>query len=279
MLQLIRQPASQLLFRGSQRHRHHLQCHTQQLIVRFASVKKRPVPLGRPRRKPQRRNKVTREKEPSEGAEPPPPPHPAGEVFEPSRRQLYVVAIHQGIPFVGFGIMDNAILLLAGEAIDIYLGVTLGISTMCAAAIGNIVSDLCGVAFGTVIEDALLGWSKKVEKITRGRVKLPPMPKLTYEQRNLRSVRLSGQFGCAMGLTIGCIVGMFPLLFFPESERKKEAEGGDHSNSHESSANDQKEQLKLKAEIRQWQQKHAEVVDQLKVLEREKNDGLWDRGY
>ena len=38
-----------------------------------------------------------------------------------------------------------------GEDIDIYLGVTLGISTMCAAAIGNIVSDLCGVVFSTVI--------------------------------------------------------------------------------------------------------------------------------
>jgi hypothetical protein len=27
---------------------------------------------------------------------------------------VYVVALHQAIPFVGFGIMDNAILILAG---------------------------------------------------------------------------------------------------------------------------------------------------------------------
>jgi len=65
-------------------------------------------------------------------------------VPEPTNRQLYVVALHQAIPFVGFGIMDNAILILAGEAIDVSLGVTLGISTMCAAAIGNIISDLSG---------------------------------------------------------------------------------------------------------------------------------------
>jgi hypothetical protein len=63
-------------------------------------------------------------------------------VLEPTRRELYVVALHQAVPFVGFGIMDNSILILAGEAIDINLGATLGISTMCAAAIGNIGADL-----------------------------------------------------------------------------------------------------------------------------------------
>jgi hypothetical protein len=91
------------------------------------------------------------------------------------------------------------------------VGVTLGISTMCAAAIGNIISDICGVAFGTVIEDTVAKFSK--------RFKIPPMPKLTHEQRNLRSVRFSNQFGCALGLTIGCTIGMFPLLFF-EDEKK-----------------------------------------------------------
>ena len=33
------------------------------------------------------------------------------------------------------------------------LGVTLGISTLCAAAIGNIISDLAGIGLGTAIED------------------------------------------------------------------------------------------------------------------------------
>eukprot|EP00578_Thalassiosira_sp_NH16_P003472 CAMPEP_0181130416 /NCGR_PEP_ID=MMETSP1071-20121207/29850_1 /TAXON_ID=35127 /ORGANISM="Thalassiosira sp., Strain NH16" /LENGTH=173 /DNA_ID=CAMNT_0023216481 /DNA_START=258 /DNA_END=779 /DNA_ORIENTATION=+ len=173
--------------------------------------------------------------------------------------------------------MDNAILILAGEAIDIYLGVTLGISTMCAAAIGNIISDVCGVALGTMIEDALLGWSKKIEKITKGRVKLPPMPKLSYEQRNLRSVRWSGQIGCAVGLTIGCIIGMFPLLFFPEDERKDHNENETSAPSSEKQANDRHE--KLKQEITQWKGRHAQVVERLRVLEKEKQDGLWDKGY
>ncbi|EED90065.1 predicted protein, partial [Thalassiosira pseudonana CCMP1335] len=141
-----------------------------------------------------------------------------GQIVEPTRQQLRVVALHQSIPFVGFGIMDNSILLLAGEAIDTTLGVTLGISTMCAAAIGNIISDVVGVAFGTVIEDAIARWSGRIERLSNGKVKLPPLPKLSHEQRNLRSVRLASQLGCAIGLTVGCIIGMFPLLFFPEDE-------------------------------------------------------------
>lgn len=94
---------------------------------------------------------------------------------------------------------------------------------MCAAAIGNIISDICGVAFGTVIEDTVANFSKSIEKISRGKLKVPPLPKLTHEQRNLRSVRLSNQLGCAIGLTIGCIIGMFPLLFFDDEKKSVES--------------------------------------------------------
>jgi tRNA-specific adenosine deaminase 1 len=110
--------------------------------------------------------------------------------------------------------MDNSVLILAGEAIDIELGAILNISTMCAAAIGNIIADLCGVAFGTVFATYL-------ERVTRGRVTLPPLPQLTYAQRELPSVKIYGQLGVCAGLTLGCIIGMFPLLFF-SSEKKDE---------------------------------------------------------
>jgi tRNA-specific adenosine deaminase 1 len=53
---------------------------------------------------------------------------------------------------IGFGFMDNFVLIIAGDYIDSTLGVTLGISTMCAAALGNIVSDLCGVPAGNYVE-------------------------------------------------------------------------------------------------------------------------------
>ncbi|KAF0770904.1 hypothetical protein AaE_002516, partial [Aphanomyces astaci] len=41
------------------------------------------------------------------------------------------------VPFLGFGFVDNFILILAGDYIDITLGVSLGISSMAAAGIGN----------------------------------------------------------------------------------------------------------------------------------------------
>ena len=138
---------------------------------------------------------------------------PSKAVQEPTKRELYIVALHQSIPFIGFGIMDNSVLILAGEAIDIELGAVLNISTMCAAAIGNIIADLCGVAFGTVFATYL-------ERLTRGRLTLPPIPQLTYAQRELQSVKIYGQLGVCAGLTLGCIIGMFPLLFF--SAEKKE---------------------------------------------------------
>jgi Transmembrane protein 65 len=122
-------------------------------------------------------------------------------VVEPTYEQLKMVALAQAIPFVGFGIMDNSILIIAGDAIDTSLGVMLGISTMCAAAIGNIISDVAGIMLGTVVEDFVARWANL------------PSPNLSNAQRNLRSVRFANQFGCGTGIVIGCIIGMFPLLY------------------------------------------------------------------
>lgn len=130
------------------------------------------------------------------------------DIPEPTKHALKLHMLNQGLPFVGFGIMDNAILIWAGDQIDITLGVTLGISTMCAAAIGNIISDVAGVALGTVIEDLC------------AKLRLP-IAKLTHAQRQLRSVRFAGQFGIAFGLTIGCIIGMFPLLYIDSEKHER----------------------------------------------------------
>eukprot|EP00536_Pseudo-nitzschia_multiseries_P010829 jgi/Psemu1/204259/e_gw1.345.4.1 len=120
---------------------------------------------------------------------------------EPCLHTLRWVAFTTGMPFVGFGFMDNFILILAGDAIDNSLGVSFGISTMCAAAIGNIISDLAGIGCAAYIED----FCATVLKM--------PVPTLSSAQRQLRSVRFASQGGMAIGMTFGCIVGMFPLLF------------------------------------------------------------------
>lgn len=145
----------------------------------------------------------------TEAPDPAPAPAP-----EPSTRDLRIHALTQGIPFLGFGIMDNAILIWAGDQIDTHLGVIFGISTLCAAAIGNIISDIAGLGLGAYIEDFC------ATKLN--------LPKINFSnaQRNLRSVRMAGQWGNFIGLTIGCIIGMFPLLFIDPDEvqlRKQDA--------------------------------------------------------
>ena len=47
------------------------------------------------------------------------------DVPPPTYRDLRLVALAQAIPFLGFGFMDNAILIIAGDAIDTSLGTKL----------------------------------------------------------------------------------------------------------------------------------------------------------
>lgn len=75
----------------------------------------------------------------------------AGATAKPTRNQLLLIAFASGIPFIGFGFCDNAIMLLAGEGIESSLGVTLGISTLAAAGLGNLISDVAGLGLADSI--------------------------------------------------------------------------------------------------------------------------------
>ncbi|NWT51833.1 TMM65 protein, partial [Hylia prasina] len=137
------------------------------------------------------------------------------EVAPPSPGQLRHVFFHNALPFVGFGFLDNAIMIAAGTQIELSIGVVLGISTMAGkeanltAALGNLVSDLAGLGLAGYVEAlaSRLGLS---------------IPDLTPKQADMWQTRLSAHLGKAIGVTIGCILGMFPLLFFGEEEEKLE---------------------------------------------------------
>ncbi|XP_065485307.1 transmembrane protein 65 isoform X3 [Caloenas nicobarica] len=119
------------------------------------------------------------------------------------------VFFHNALPFVGFGFLDNAIMIAAGTQIELSIGVVLGISTMAAAALGNLVSDLAGLGLAGYVEAlaSRLGLS---------------IPDLTPKQADMWQTRLSAHLGKAIGVTIGCILGMFPLLFIGDEEEKLE---------------------------------------------------------
>ena len=73
-------------------------------------------------------------------------------VVRPSSAELWRLAIQQGLPFVGFGFLDNFIMIVAGESIETFLGASLVISTMAAAALGNTLSDVFGIGSVFVLQ-------------------------------------------------------------------------------------------------------------------------------
>jgi len=133
-------------------------------------------------------------------------------VQQPSIQELYKLGLHQSLPFVGFGFLDNLIMIVAGEYIDASIGATLSISTMAAAALGNTLSDVFGVGSAWYVER----WAAKLG--------ISP-PALSIEQLDLKSSRIASNAGRAVGVAVGCVIGMFPLLFYKaEVEESKQEE-------------------------------------------------------
>jgi hypothetical protein len=63
-----------------------------------------------------------------------------------------LVMVASGVPFIGFGFMDNVLMIVFGETIEMNLGLALGFSTMACAALGNTFSDVIGVGMAGYIE-------------------------------------------------------------------------------------------------------------------------------
>jgi hypothetical protein len=71
----------------------------------------------------------------------------------PTKSQLTMVAVAAGLPFIGFGFVDNAIMLTAGEQIDHLVGLRLGITTLASAGLGNLIADVVGVSVTQEIKE------------------------------------------------------------------------------------------------------------------------------
>ncbi|XP_059366134.1 transmembrane protein 65-like [Carassius carassius] len=136
----------------------------------------------------------------------------------PTAAQLRYILLHNAIPFIGFGFLDNAIMIAAGTQIELSIGLTLGISTMAAAALGNLVSDLAGLGLAGYVEALAARFGMQI-------------PDLTPKQVDMWQTRVTSHMGKAIGVAIGCILGMFPLLFLSDDEEeKKEKKMKNHPN-------------------------------------------------
>lgn len=118
----------------------------------------------------------------------------------PSRRQLFRVFSHAAVPMIGFGIMDQTVMIQAGNAIDCTIGVLFGLSTLSAAAIGQICSDASGVVFGGTVERLAKAAGLPSANLTPAQFKLPIVARVTW----------AGSF---LGIILGCTIGLVNLLF------------------------------------------------------------------
>ncbi|CAF3262143.1 unnamed protein product [Rotaria socialis] len=132
--------------------------------------------------------------------------------------QLAIVFIETGLPYIGFGFVDNFVMLVAGETIETFFGVAFCLSTMAAAGLGNAVSDVMGIGLADRIERTcgrflgLFGISS---------------PKLTTEQWRQRSVQTTQLLSKAICIFVGCLLGMCPLLFRDTSVKKRKPNDND----------------------------------------------------
>ncbi|XP_064210751.1 uncharacterized protein LOC660444 isoform X1 [Tribolium castaneum] len=124
----------------------------------------------------------------------------AESVPRPTSRNLVDIAIANSIPFIGFGFLDNFFMLLFGDYIDLYLGSYFCMTTMAAAALGNTLSDVLGI-----------GTAFYVERLAN-KIGFRP-PKLSPIQMDMTCSRNAANFGRVLGVTLGCILGMCPLVF------------------------------------------------------------------
>eukprot|EP01094_Clydonella_sp_ATCC50884_P004544 TRINITY_DN13574_c0_g1_i1.p1 TRINITY_DN13574_c0_g1~~TRINITY_DN13574_c0_g1_i1.p1 ORF type:complete len:525 (+),score=105.27 TRINITY_DN13574_c0_g1_i1:143-1576(+) len=126
----------------------------------------------------------------------------------PAPKQLFALSLRIGLPFVGFGFLDNFIMIMAGNTIESSIGVTLGLSTMAAAALGNTVSDVAGIGLGNTIEAAA------------GKLGLPN-PNLSTEQGKHWLTKVVRNVASIVAIALGCVLGMIPLLFMEDDEAKQ----------------------------------------------------------
>lgn len=120
--------------------------------------------------------------------------------LSPESTQLRAYFWTSMVPMLGFGFMDNTIMIHAGNIIDCTVGVKFGLSTLAAAALGQVVSAAGSITFGDTIE-----------RIAR-KIGLPSSG-LTSVQRRLPISQRVAFAGSFIGVVLGAILGLVNLYF------------------------------------------------------------------
>jgi hypothetical protein len=114
--------------------------------------------------------------------------------------------MNAAIAMVVFGMLDNSIMIIGGDVVDDVIGSSFRLSTLACAAMANTFADVFGISVGNTVE----AWT--------GRLGFP-QANLTPEQTALPAVRKISMLAASIGIFIGCIIGMTPLMFIDTTER------------------------------------------------------------
>lgn len=163
-----------------------------------------------------------------------------------TRQQIQSVFLSAAIPMVGFGFMDNFVMITAGSAIDNSLGVQLGLATMTAAAIGQVVSDVSGVVFGDTLS--------RFFKISAAH--------LTAAQRKLAMVRRLRLAGAVVGVIVGCTLGATALYLIPDrvKENNNNNSGAIEKAASSNSSSSQNQQARIREQLYRLQKVLNDVM-------------------
>ncbi|XP_049867130.1 uncharacterized protein LOC126367586 [Pectinophora gossypiella] len=137
----------------------------------------------------------------------------AATVPKPTTRELFHLSLANSVPFIGFGFLDNFIMIIAGDSIESSMSAYITLSTMAAAALGNTFSDVIGIGSSYYVERAA-AW------VGLGAPALSPV------QLDMPVSRRFSNMGRVLGITLGCFLGMTPLLF-KDDEKKADNKNAD----------------------------------------------------
>lgn len=98
--------------------------------------------------------------------------------------------------------------MLQGDRIESSLSAYITLSTMAAAALGNTFSDVIGIGSSYYVERAAAWVGLRA-------------PALAPVQLDMPVARRAANLGRVIGITLGCFLGMIPLLF-KDDEKKPE---------------------------------------------------------
>ncbi|KAG5485806.1 hypothetical protein LSCM1_07219 [Leishmania martiniquensis] len=146
-------------------------------------------------------------------------------------------------PFLAFGMLDNSTLVLAGGAIDNALSGSLGLSQMAAASLGGVVSGVAGIQVHGL-----------AERYTRA-----APPRLAAEQQRSESYSRATQWGNTLGMVVGLVLGMTPLLFMSGSTQLAEQE--------------ERDRHQLQQEAARSHERHCRAMEKEEVARRQQ---LWE---